>query len=557
MATGGPDGIAQAGGRARIGAPVRAWLAGGDPGVRLAALALMAAGSPALALGLLSLSDGAGRAAADEAWPLLGLAGLWVLRGLAVGAPMLAVWLWRSARIRSVPRPAMPASVREAFEASLDSALSAAAAAGRPAACVVIRLDDMDTLAARLEPRVCAEIAEALRARAATVTREADRVALLDAENLAVLVAPGSGLDLEKMLQITARLQIALKAPLMAGATDLQMTTTLGFAIAEPGMSMAGAAHAGRALLSAAEDAMVDARLAGPGTVRAHTPAVSARRARRHSLQSEARDALAGGAITAWFQPQVSTENGRITGFEALARWHDPVRGWVPPAEFLPALAAGGQMTRLSEAMLAEALAAIRAWDAAGFDIPKVSINLSEEDLRDTTLARRIAWELDRLDIAPHRLGVEVLETVMAQSGDPVPARTLQALSEIGCHIDLDDFGTGHASITAIRAFPIHRIKIDRSFVTDLDRDPDKEQMIAAILTMAERLGVGTLAEGVETPAQRGLLAQYGCAHLQGFGIGLPMPLEACHDWIAAHRAGQMGETGQAGAALGAWRDIP
>ena len=115
--------------------------------------------------------------------------------------------------------------------------------------------------------------------------------------------------------------------------------------------------------------------------------------------------------------------------------------------------------------------------------------------------------------------------------------RNINALRKLGCRIDLDDFGTGHASIASIRRFSVSRIKIDRSFVMKADRDPDQQRMISAILTMAERLGVETLAEGVETVGEHVLLAQLGCDHVQGFGIARPMPFEQTLDWIARHNA--------------------
>ena len=113
----------------------------------------------------------------------------------------------------------------------------------------------------------------------------------------------------------------------------------------------------------------------------------------------------------------------------------------------------------------------------------------------------------------------------------------INALGKLGCRIDLDDFGTGHASISSIRRFAVSRIKIDRSFITKADRDPEQQRMVSAILTMAERLEVETLAEGVETVGEHVLLAQLGCDHVQGFGIAKPMPFEQTFDWIAGHNA--------------------
>ena len=187
--------------------------------------------------------------------------------------------------------------------------------------------------------------------------------------------------------------------------------------------------------------------------------------------------------------------------------------------------------------MLYHSLTALNAWDAAGLKVPTVGVNFATQELRNPNLAENIKWELERFDLPAARLSVEILETVMTDRPDDIVTRNIAALSELGCHIELDDFGTGHASISAVRRFNISRIKIDRSFVLRADRDPDQQKLIAAILTMAERLDLDTLAEGVETVGEHALLSQLGCGHVQGFGIGRPMPFDQTLDWITAHEA--------------------
>ena len=221
--------------------------------------------------------------------------------------------------------------------------------------------------------------------------------------------------------------------------------------------------------------------------------------------------------------------------FEALARWQHPERGVVPPAQFLDAIETAGLMGKLGEVILFQALAALRAWDRAGVAVDTVGVNFSGTELRDPGLVERVRWELDRFDILPERLCVEVLESVVAEGAGDMICRNVEALTKLGCRIDLDDFGTGHASITNIRRFAISRLKIDRSFVTGIDRDADCRKLTAAILTMADQLGLETLAEGVETAQAQEALVQMGCDYVQGFGIGRPMPFEDTIGWIRAH----------------------
>jgi EAL domain-containing protein (putative c-di-GMP-specific phosphodiesterase class I) len=257
----------------------------------------------------------------------------------------------------------------------------------------------------------------------------------------------------------------------------------------------------------------------------------------RAELREDVVDALATGQIQPWFQPQISTDTGQITGFEALARWHHPIKGIIPPKEFLRAIEQAGQLERLAEVMIYNSFAALQAWDAAGLHVPQIGVNFAGSELSNPKLLEKIKWELDRFDLAPDRLAVEVLETVIASAPDDMITRNINALGKLGCSIDLDDFGTGNASIASIKRFSVSRIKIDKSFVMKADRDPEQQRMISAILTMAERLQVQTLAEGVETVGEHVLLAQLGCDHVQGFGIGRPMPFDKTEEWINAHTA--------------------
>jgi EAL domain-containing protein (putative c-di-GMP-specific phosphodiesterase class I) len=149
----------------------------------------------------------------------------------------------------------------------------------------------------------------------------------------------------------------------------------------------------------------------------------------------------------------------------------------------------------------------------------------------------RVRWELDRFGLAPDRLTVEVLETVIEEVGDDMVTRSLAGLAALGCGIDLDDFGTGHAAIGSIRRFSVQRVKIDRSFVRRIDTDTEQQALVSAMILLSDRLGVGTLAEGVETAAEQAALARLGCRHVQGYAIARPMPEDAFRAWLEAWRA--------------------
>lgn len=229
-------------------------------------------------------------------------------------------------------------------------------------------------------------------------------------------------------------------------------------------------------------------------------------------------------AVEAHFQPQLCCHTGETTGFEALARLRDPVRGLLMPGQFLPMMD-GAALRALSRAMLEHSLHALRHWDAAGHDVATVSLNLGGVDLSDPWLAEDVLWAIDRAELCPARLVVELLESLPPDLAPQTVARNLARLASAGCRIDLDDFGTGHSGFEAVHRSGAGRIKIDRSLIARCDRDAARQGVIADVISTADRLGVKVLAEGVETPGEHGLVAQLGCSHVQGFAVARPMPL--------------------------------
>jgi EAL domain-containing protein (putative c-di-GMP-specific phosphodiesterase class I) len=348
--------------------------------------------------------------------------------------------------------------------------------------------------------------------------------------NFVVVLAPVRRLDLETMVQLSARLQEAITAPISLGAAQIYVTASVGFCI-----SGRAPEPTGRAIIDAAQTAADEAARHGPGAIRAFSMDMTRRQASRDAVRDQIEAALENGQIRPHFQPQISTDTGEISGMEALARWHHPDRGCLAPSEFLPAVEGGDLTERLGEVMLFHALTALTEWDRKGLRVPNVSVNFSAADLRNPRLPDRLKWELDRFELTPDRLTVEILETVIAASENDMVVANIAALAAMGCGIDLDDFGTGHASITTIRRFAVRRLKIDRSFVTRVDQDREQQKLVSAIVSLAERLGLETLAEGVETASEHAMLSQLGCGHVQGYGLARPMPMEEASDWILRH----------------------
>lgn len=403
---------------------------------------------------------------------------------------------------------------------------------GLKSALLVIEIDDYDELLAAHGQDAGDVVVQRVVERIGAVVRHRDTVARLDRNRFAICLTPIMQLDLELCIQLAGRLQLRIEEPVPFDGSSLFVSCSIG--ICQRHRVPKGATSS---WLDCAIAALDEALSVGPSSIRAFSSDTHIHLNHGDTLKEEAAQALESGMIQAWFQPQLSTDTGRVSGFEALARWFHPVQGMIAPSVFLPALEEAGLLPKLSQQMVQQALIAIKSWDAADLDVPSVGVNFATDELRDPALVNRIRWELDRFGLTPDRLTIEVLETVVTDQPDEVVARNITALGEMGCQIDLDDFGTGHASIASVRRFRVSRIKIDRSFVTKADHDPEQQKLIAAILTMAERLELKTLGEGVETAGEHALLAQLGCDHVQGFGIGRPMPFDQTLDWVVAHEA--------------------
>lgn len=410
--------------------------------------------------------------------------------------------------------------------------LQETAQSGQRSVLFILEIDDASRLLKRYGAPSMDHIFSTVFDRLTSALRDEDIVLRTSENRFSLMTYPTDHLNLDAAIAMAARVQLALEEPLSIDASSVYISCTIGFCT-----TARMSEDTAQGLIAAATAALAEARRHGAGSVRAFSDDMERKTKNDRPKQDEIRIALDEGQFEPWFQPQLSTDTGQITGFEALARWMHPVKGLIPPSDFLPIMEMNGQLGRLGDEMLAKSLMALRKWDQAGHKVPTVSVNFSDEELRNPKLVEKVKWQLDRFEIDPSRLVIEVLETVVVNAVDDIAVRNVNALSRMGCRVDLDDFGTGNASISSLRRFDVNRLKIDRSFVMNADRDPDQQRMITAILTMAERLNLETLAEGVETVGEHAILAQLGCDHVQGFGIARPMPLDQTFGWIERHHA--------------------
>ncbi|WP_179379237.1 putative bifunctional diguanylate cyclase/phosphodiesterase [Jannaschia marina] len=421
---------------------------------------------------------------------------------------------------------------RAAVHAAVDGVLEECARRARTTAVLLLEVDGLHIADTGWGAEAGDRIMDRLTQRVGTALRGHDAVFRLGEEGMVILLAPTRRADLDVLMAIVDRVQSAIAEPILIDGRAVRVHCTIG--ICSEAMAPV---RSGAAMLAAADCALRIARRQGGDAVRAFNADIQTQVETDKTLAAQVETALQNGEIRPWFQPQVDTRSGRIAGFEALARWNHPDLGVLTPDRFLETVASAGRSADLGHAILKGSLLALVEWDRAGLAVPCVGVNVSLDQLTDPRLAEQIAWQVDRYGIAPARIAIEILETVTLRDGDETIVRNIKALRDAGFRLDLDDFGTGAASIAHIARFGVHRIKIDRSFIQGIDADPKKKEVVAAILGLADRLSIDTLAEGVETAAEHATLAEMGCPHVQGFGIARPMPFDDTMPWSRKHQA--------------------
>jgi EAL domain-containing protein (putative c-di-GMP-specific phosphodiesterase class I) len=249
------------------------------------------------------------------------------------------------------------------------------------------------------------------------------------------------------------------------------------------------------------------------------------------SLLSELRTALVNGEVVMYYQPKLDLSTGTVTSVEALVRWHHPLFGMIPPAEFVPFAEHTGLIRPLTSFVLRTAVTQARAWLDAGLDTA-VAVNLSARSLHDGAISDEIARLLSEFSLPASRLQLEITESsIMA---DPARAkRVLEDLDSMGLHLSIDDFGTGYSSLSYLQDLPVSEVKIDMSFVTNVLENPRDRVIVRSTIDLARHLGLRSTAEGIESAAAQEWLRLAGCDQGQGFHIAPPMLAEDVTIWLS------------------------
>ncbi|MEX3007161.1 putative bifunctional diguanylate cyclase/phosphodiesterase [Hoeflea sp. TYP-13] len=303
-----------------------------------------------------------------------------------------------------------------------------------------------------------------------------------------------------------------LSAPYDLGKRTVRLSSSFGFAI----YPYAGEDYA--QLMESADTALYRSKRRGRGQVTVYSVDIAEEMKRATQLEQALRRAIIADEVDVHFQPIVDISNGYPIGFEALARWHDDELGFVSPATFIPLAEERGIIEPLTETMLKKAAQAALSWPDDKF----LSFNLSSAQLVDPSTHGKIMSIIQSVGLDPHRLELEITETAMMADPD-IANSIIDSLRAEGVSISLDDFGTGQSSLGRLREIALDKVKIDRSFVSEITRDRPSEHIIKAIIALCDGLDLKVVAEGIETSEQAGKLLELGCVTGQGYFYGKPM----------------------------------
>jgi diguanylate cyclase (GGDEF)-like protein/PAS domain S-box-containing protein len=390
-----------------------------------------------------------------------------------------------------------------------------------------------DSLGHQMGDRLLVAVAERLR----TCLRSTDTVSMrsegphtvarLGGDEFTILLDEIS--SEEDTVRIAERIRTALSRPFEVDGQEVYTAVSIGIATYD------GASTSAQELLRDADTALYRAKAGGRGRYEVfdktmHTQAVS-----RLTLERDLRHAVEQEQFVVHFQPIVRLSTGKLTGFEALVRWEHPVRGLISPAEFIPVAEEMGLVVPIGWHVLREATRQVKAWqDHYRCDPPlTVAVNLSSLQIRQADLVERVLEVLKETGLPPTSLELEITESALLQN-DGHTLRVLSELKDAGIRLHMDDFGTGYSSLSYLTHFPIDVVKIDRSFITSLDTDAKHAELVNAILTMAQAMGMSVIAEGIESESQLDRLRELSCGYGQGFFFSKPVDAASVEELLRA-----------------------
>lgn len=419
---------------------------------------------------------------------------------------------------------------RERFLERLDWTIRFSNRYGTPGAVLHIGLDRFKQVNEALGPGIGDRLLRAVSQRLGESVRETDTIALATDEAQQPLLSRMGGDEFTVLLsrieksadaaRVAQRILAGLAAPFDVGGHELFATCCIGIAL----FPADGTAR--DAILNAAGLAMRHAKRERRDSYRFFSKDLNARSHHRLSLETELHKAIERNELEVFYQPKVELKGNRLIGAEALVRWRHPQHGFVSPADFIPLAEETGLILPLGQWVLDTTCRQIAAWMAEGREVPRISVNVSSRQFRQRTLTRHVQTALSGAQVDVRHLCLEITESAIMENAQDF-ILTLDELKASGVALSIDDFGTGYSSLSYLKRFPIDELKIDRSFVSGVERDRDNAAIVTAIIAMAHGLGFEVVAEGVESALELDFLRRLGCEVCQGYLYSRPLPAAA------------------------------
>jgi diguanylate cyclase (GGDEF)-like protein len=414
------------------------------------------------------------------------------------------------------------------FNECLETAIAAAAEAGRKAALIFLDLDRFkiinDTLGHDAGDLLLKQVAMRLKhclRKGDCVSRNAlgrSTVSRLGGDEF-TMVLENIASD-EEAAKVARRIINDVEKPIELAGREVFVTASLGISLFPDDGAEANT------LTKNADSAMYHAKALGGNTFQFYSASMNESAVERLAMEGALRKALERGEFLLFYQPQVNTETEGMVAVEALVRWQHPEKGLLSPGLFIPLAEESGLITAIDNWVVAAACSQIRSWQDAGVKPIRVAVNLSGRDFMQNKVLNMVEEALLTTGIDPGYLELEITEGVLMKNADEA-IRTLHALKEMGLKLSIDDFGTGYSSLSYLQRFPLDMLKIDRSFVSDVTTNSNNAAIVTAIIGLATSLSLEVLAEGVETEEQRSFLESHRCSVMQGYLFSTPIAADA------------------------------
>ena len=399
---------------------------------------------------------------------------------------------------------------RFAFSESLEGALNRLSRLGEEFAVLLLDLDRFKEVNDKFGHPAGDEFLVQVAARLQRCARETESVTRIGGDEFALIMTNLT--KVEDALEIAERFVGAFAEPFLIEGCEIAGATSIGIVLAPRD------GNAPHELLKNADVALYRAKKAGPGTVRFFEASDDKSARDRRALQRDLEEAIERNELFLVYQPFFDIRENRVTGFEALLRWQHPVRGVISPTEFIPIAEETGLIHPIGEWVVRRACSTLSNWPPH----LRVAVNFSAAQFHNATILQTIVQALSQARVSPSRLEIEITESMLISKYGPASS-ILNSLLQLGVTVALDDFGTGFSSLTYLRKLPFTRIKIDQSFIRDMLTQPDSAAIVKSVITLAQDLQIGVVAEGVETTEQLEYLRQTNCDEVQGYLIGRPI----------------------------------